>query len=76
MKSFIFHKNFKFIKMDITKKIKINSNIDYILHFASPASPIDYLKMPLETLKAGSIGTDNILKIGLENKSVVLIAST
>ena len=68
--------NFKFEKIDITTDFKIKEKIDFILHFASPASPIDYLKIPLETMRVGSLGTDNILKIALENKATILIAST
>jgi dTDP-glucose 4,6-dehydratase len=70
------NKNFYFIEHDITKELKIKEKIDYILHFASPASPKDYLKYPIETLQIGSIGTENILKIALKNKSRVLVAST
>lgn len=47
--------NFEFINLDITKYIEIEGNLDYILHFASPASPIDYLKVPIQTLKVGSL---------------------
>ena len=68
--------NFEFRKIDITQNLKIADSIDYILHFASPASPIDYLKIPLETLRVGSLGTENILKIALKNKARILIAST
>ena len=68
--------NFKFKKIDITKNFKINEKINFILHFASPASPIDYLKIPIETMRVGSLGTDNILKIALYNKATILIAST
>ena len=57
-------KNFKFIKHDVCNPIKIKDSIDYILHFASPASPSDYLKFPIKTLKIGSTGTENILKLG------------
>ena len=70
------HPNFEFLESDITKGFKINYNFQYILHFASPASPIDYLKMPLETLRVGSLGTENILKIALKNNARVLVAST
>ena len=62
--------NFEFRKIDITQNLKIADSIDYILHFASPASPIDYLKIPLETLRVGSLGTENILKIALKIKLV------
>ena len=68
--------NFEFLKIDITKDFKIGKKIDFILHFASPASPIDYLKIPLETMRTGSLGTENILKIALKNKAIILIAST
>jgi len=68
--------DFEFKKIDITHDFKIDDSIDYILHFASPASPIDYLQIPLETLRVGSIGTENILKIALKNKARILIAST
>ncbi len=68
--------NFKFLKIDITKKFEINFKIDYILHFASPASPVDYLKFPIETLRVGSLGAENILKLALNNNARILIAST
>ena len=68
--------DFIFNKIDITDNFNIEESIDYILHFASPASPIDYLKIPLETLRAGSLGTENILKIALKNNARILIAST
>ena len=70
------HSNFEFREIDINHNFKINDSIDYILHFASPASPIDYLQIPLETLRVGSLGTENILKIALKNKARILIAST
>jgi len=68
--------NFEFLNIDITKDFKIKKKIDYILHFASPASPLDYLKIPLDTLRVGSLGTENVLKIALKNNSRILIAST
>lgn len=68
--------NFKFKKIDITDDFKLDNVINYILHFASPASPIDHLKIPIKTLRVGSIGTENILKIALKNKARILIAST
>tara|TARA_B100001093_G_scaffold39136_1_gene33434 strand:+ start:1038 stop:2009 length:972 start_codon:yes stop_codon:yes gene_type:complete len=68
--------NFEFRKIDITHDFKIDESLDFILHFASPASPIDYLKIPLETLRVGSLGTENILKIALKNNARILIAST
>jgi len=70
------NKNFRFIKHDICEPIDLNEKVDYILHFASTASPADYLRYPIKTLKIGSLGTENILKIGLKKKSVVLVAST
>ena len=68
--------DFKFKDIDITHDFNIEKSIDFILHFASPASPIDYLKIPLETLRVGSLGTENILKIALKNNARILIAST
>ena len=68
--------DFQFNKIDITHDFDIDNSIDYILHFASPASPIDYLKIPLETLRVGSLGTENVLKIALKNNARILIAST
>ena len=68
--------DFEFREIDITHDFKINDSIHYILHFASPASPIDYLQIPLETLRVGSLGTENVLKIALKNKARILIAST
>jgi len=68
--------NFKFKEIDIIHDFNIKDSIDYILHFASPASPIDYLKIPLETLRVGSLGTENVLNIALKNNARILIAST
>ena len=68
--------DFKFKEIDITHDFKIDDSIDFILHFASPASPIDYLQIPLETLRVGSLGTENVLKLALKNKACILIAST
>ena len=70
------NKDFEFKEIDVTNDFKINKPLDFILHFASPASPIDYLKIPLETLRVGSFGTENILKIALKNNARILIAST
>ena len=53
------HQNFKFVEHDVTEFVNIQGQLDYILHFASPASPIDYLKIPIQTLKVGSLGTHN-----------------
>jgi dTDP-glucose 4,6-dehydratase len=73
------HKNnpdFKFIEKDISDKIEINDKLDYVFHLASPASPIDYLKLPIETLKVGSFGTYNILELARKNNARFLISST
>jgi len=69
-------KNFTFIKHDVTKYIDIKGRLDCILHFASPASPIDYLELPIQTLKVGSLGTHNALGLAKEKKAVFLLAST
>ncbi|WOD45054.1 UDP-glucuronic acid decarboxylase family protein [Hwangdonia lutea] len=68
--------NFEFIEHDVTQFIKIEGELDYILHFASPASPIDYLKIPIQTLKVGSLGTHNLLGLAKAKKARILIAST
>ena len=67
---------FEFINHDVTKYVDISSNIDYILHFASPASPIDYLKIPIQTLKVGSLGTHNLLGLAVKKNARILVAST
>ncbi len=69
-------KNFDFIKHDVSKEIRISGAVDYILHFASPASPVDYLLYPIPTLKAGSLGTHNALGLAKEKKARFLLAST
>lgn len=69
-------KQFKFYHHDICNYIHISKKIDYILHFASPASPIDYLKIPIQTLKVGALGTHNLLGLAKEHKARILIAST
>lgn len=68
--------NFSFIKHDVTNYIVIPGRVDYILHFASPASPIDYLKLPIQTLKVGSLGTHKALGLAKEKKATFLLAST
>ena len=68
--------NFQLIEHDVTEHITIDENLDYILHFASPASPIDYLKIPIQTLKVGSIGTHNLLGLAKVKNARLLIAST
>lgn len=69
-------KNFSFYHHDVSKYIHIPGKLDYILHFASPASPIDYLKIPIPTLKVGSLGTHNCLGLALAKGARMLIAST
>jgi dTDP-glucose 4,6-dehydratase len=67
---------FEFIEHDVTEYISIDGPLEYILHFASPASPIDYLKIPIETLKVGSVGTLNLLGLARSKGAKILIAST
>lgn len=69
-------KEFEFYHHDVSKFIHVPGNIDYILHFASPASPIDYLKIPIQTLKVSSLGTHNVLGLARVKKARVLVAST
>jgi dTDP-glucose 4,6-dehydratase len=69
-------KNFEYYHHDVSRFVHVPGNLDYILHFASPASPIDYLKMPIQTLKVGSLGTHNLLGLAKEKKARMLIAST
>jgi dTDP-glucose 4,6-dehydratase len=69
-------KEFEFYHHDVSKFIHVPGKLDYILHFASPASPIDYLKIPIQTLKVGSLGTHNCLGLALEKKARILVAST
>ncbi len=68
--------HFEFYHYDVTKFVNVPGKLDYILHFASPASPIDYLKIPIETLKVGSLGTLNLLGVAKEKKARILVAST
>lgn len=70
------HSNFSFIEHDITEYISVEGELNYILHFASPASPIDYLKIPIQTLKVGSLGTHNLLGLAKAKNARILIAST
>ncbi len=70
------NENFQFIKLDVTNYIHIPGRVDYILHFASPASPIDYLKFPIQTLKVGSLGTHKALGLAKDKNARFLIAST
>jgi len=69
-------KEFTFLNHDVTRFVHIPGAVDYILHFASPASPIDYLKMPIQTLKVGSLGTHNLLGVAKDKGARMLIAST
>jgi dTDP-glucose 4,6-dehydratase len=68
--------NFEFYNHDVSKYVHIPGDLDYILHFASPASPIDYLKIPIQTLKVGSLGTHNLLGLARAKKARILVAST
>ena len=68
--------NFEFIHHDVTTFIEIEGTLDYILHFASPASPIDYLKIPIQTLKVGAMGTHNLLGLAKAKGARILVAST
>jgi len=70
------HEKFKFIKHDVTEYIYVEGKLDNILHFASPASPIDYLELPIQTLKVGSLGTHKALGLAKEKGARILLAST
>lgn len=70
------NKNFKFIQHDVSRPLKISDKINYILHFASPASPVDYLNFPIQTLKVGALGTHNMLGLAKLKKSRFILAST
>lgn len=70
------NENFEFINHDVSEHITVDGELDYILHFASPASPIDYLKIPIQTLKVGSLGTHNLLGLAKAKGARMLIAST
>ncbi len=69
-------KEFEFYHHDVSKFVHVPGPLDYILHFASPASPIDYLKIPIQTLKVGSLGTHNLLGLAKSKKARILVAST
>ena len=69
-------KEFEFYHHDVSRFVHVPGSLDYILHFASPASPIDYLKMPIQTLKVGSLGTHNLLGLAKSKNARMLIAST
>lgn len=70
------NRNFAYIHHDVSKHIAISESLDFVLHFASPASPIDYQKIPIQTLKAGSLGTHNTLGLALAKKAKYVLAST
>ena len=76
IEEFFPNKNFEFRNHDVSKFVKIDGDLDYILHFASPASPIDYLKIPIQTLKVSSYGTHNLLGLAKDKKARILVAST
>lgn len=69
-------KNFRLIKCNVAEYIDIKGGVDYVLHFASPASPVDYLKFPIQTLKVGSLGTHNTLGLAKVKKAKYMLAST
>ncbi|MFQ6104145.1 MAG: UDP-glucuronic acid decarboxylase family protein [Candidatus Glassbacteria bacterium] len=70
------NENFLFVKHDVTNYIYIEGKLDYIMHFASPASPIDYMTLPIQTLKVGSIGTHKVLGLAKTKGAAILLAST
>jgi len=70
------NEHFEFVNHDVTEFIKVDGDLDYILHFASPASPVDYLELPIQTLKVGSLGTHNTLGLAKAKNAKFLIAST
>jgi dTDP-glucose 4,6-dehydratase len=76
IKQLLRNKDFEFIKHDVSKNLHIKGQIDYVLHFASPASPVDYLNYPIPTLKVGSLGAHNTLGLAKLKKARYLIAST
>lgn len=68
--------NFEFIEYDVTNYVHISGKVKYVLHFASPASPIDYLNMPIDTLRVGSVGTNNLLGLAKDKNARILVASS
>ena len=76
LREIINHSNFTFYDQDVCETINIDGDLDYILHFASPASPIDYLKIPIQTLKVSSLGTHNLMGLALKKNATILVAST
>jgi dTDP-glucose 4,6-dehydratase len=69
-------RNFELIRQDVTRHIDIDGPVDFVLHWASPASPIDYLELPIQTLKVGSLGTHNALGLAMKKKARFVLAST
>ncbi len=67
---------FRLVRQDVTRYLDVAGPVDYVLHFASPASPVDYLKLPIQTLKVGALGTHNTLGLALAKKAKYLLAST
>ena len=70
------NKNFTFKNIDVSDPFDLKIKLDYVLHFASPASPTDFSKLAIEIMRTGSVGAENVLKIALKNKATILIAST
>jgi dTDP-glucose 4,6-dehydratase len=70
------HSRFRMVRQDVSRYIDVSGPVDYVLHFASPASPVDYLKLPIQTLKVGALGTHNTLGLALAKKAKYLLAST
>jgi len=70
------NKAFQLIRHDVSKPIRLSGRVDYVLHFASPASPLDYLQFPIQTLKVGALGTHNALGLAKDKKAVFFLAST
>jgi dTDP-glucose 4,6-dehydratase len=70
------HRAFEFQRHDVSRHIEVAGPVDYVLHFASPASPVDYLKLPIQTLKVGALGTHNSLGLALAKKAKYFLAST
>ncbi|MBI4549761.1 MAG: SDR family oxidoreductase [Candidatus Omnitrophica bacterium] len=76
LRPFLKNERFSFLRHDVSKPIEIGEKVDYVLHFASPASPADYHAYPIQTLKVGSLGTHNALGLAKAKKAVFLLAST
>ena len=70
------HPRFRMLRHDVSRYIDVPGPVDYVLHFASPASPVDYLKLPIQTLKVGALGTHNTLGLALAKKAKYFLAST